>query len=154
MTLIDSYIEDTPVAVSMDRDTTSATPAAGSLILENVQLVNVGTAVQGTSGTVLAGSAATTIAAWGQGNSYTPTSHTTFQGPITPNVRPGVLTSGTDYPLHSLAFVTSGQRATARLTTRLLSLPPSTRPLLRARLFTLTLVTIWFQAPSTSQRAA
>jgi glucan 1,3-beta-glucosidase len=98
MTLIDSVIKDTPIGVSMDRNTTSATPAAGSLILENVKLINVATAIQGPQGSVLAGSAGTTtIAAWGQGNSYTPTGHTSFQGPITANARPPVLTAGADY---------------------------------------------------------
>lgn len=88
--VIDSTISDSGTFIATDW-TTSSTPAgAGSLILENVQLQNVGTAVQGPSGTVLAGGS-TTIAGWGEGHEYTPSGPKTFQGSFTPATRPSSL---------------------------------------------------------------
>ncbi|TKX24381.1 hypothetical protein C1H76_3487 [Elsinoe australis] len=92
---VDGSITNTPVGIKSARDANSLPEAAGSLILENVQLNNVPVAVQGPTGTVLAGSTgASTIAAWGQGHAYTPNGPNVFQGPITPNNRPGTLQSG------------------------------------------------------------
>jgi glucan 1,3-beta-glucosidase len=55
---------------------------AGGLILENVQLKNVLTAVQGPEGTVLAGTTRSlAIAAWGEGYRYTPTDLTKPKDP-------------------------------------------------------------------------
>lgn len=68
--IIDSTITNTPVGVITNFDLTSSPSAAWSLILENVVLSNVATAVQQAGGgTVLAGTTgSTTIAGWGQGN--------------------------------------------------------------------------------------
>jgi glucan 1,3-beta-glucosidase len=73
------------------------------LILENVALSNVPTAVQLVSGaTVLAGTTGTmTIAGWGEGNQYTPTGPQRLQGSFTPNTRPGSLLSGSNYYVRS-----------------------------------------------------
>lgn len=71
----------------------------GSLILENVALKNVGIAVQGAgNSTSLSGTAGSkTVAAWGQGHSYTGESHQSFQGPIKPFYRPSGLLQGQKY---------------------------------------------------------
>lgn len=73
----------------------SATLSAESLIIENLSLTNVPTAVGTVGGaTLLAGTTGSTnIAGWGRGPSYTATSHTRIQGNITPAARPGVLTT-------------------------------------------------------------
>lgn len=97
---IDSEINNTPIGISTVRNTKSSPASGGSLILENVAIKNVNVAVQGAGGTtLLAGtSGSKTIAAWGQGHSYTATSgQTTFQNEIAPNVRPSSLTSGSAY---------------------------------------------------------
>lgn len=96
ITMIDSTISNTPIGFITAFDTTSMPTAAGSLILENVVLSNVPTAIQKAGGgTILAGGS-TTIAAWGQGNKYTPDAAgpTRFQGSFTPNSRPAALLSG------------------------------------------------------------
>lgn len=81
--------------------TPSATPdTAGSLILENLNLDNVPIVVQEAGSTILAGTAGTTtIAAWGEGHSYTlTTGPTDFEGTITANSRPAALLgSGKSY---------------------------------------------------------
>lgn len=92
--IIDSTISNCPVFVSTAWTTSSSPPAAGSLILENVVLNNVPVAVQGPSGTVLAGTptgGSTTISGWGQGHLVTTSGTSTFQGAITPAARPGAL---------------------------------------------------------------
>jgi glucan 1,3-beta-glucosidase len=92
--VIDSTITDSSVFVSSAWTTSSSPAGAGSLILENIVLNNVGTAVNGPSGTVLGGGT-TTISGWGQGHKYTPTGPSTFQGSFTPATRPsGLLASG------------------------------------------------------------
>ncbi|KAI0129129.1 pectate lyase superfamily protein-domain-containing protein [Xylariales sp. AK1849] len=97
--LIDSEINDTPVGISTARDANSSPPSGGSLVLENVVIKGVDVAIQGPGGTLLEGSAGSSvIAAWGQGHAYYGTSgQSTFQGPFTGNSRPASLTSGTDY---------------------------------------------------------
>ncbi|POS78851.1 exo-beta-1,3-glucanase [Diaporthe helianthi] len=98
--VLDSTFTNVQVGV-VTAYTTAGTPdAAGSLILENVALSNVPVAVRSGGATVLAGTTGTTtIAAWGQGHSYTLTSgKTDFQGIITPNSRPAALLgSGNKY---------------------------------------------------------
>jgi glucan 1,3-beta-glucosidase len=100
ITFIDSSISNTPVGILTTQD---ANAPAGSvpfpgIVLENVELNNVPTAVKGPSGSILAGSSGqTTISGWGQGNSYTPNGPTKFQGPITPVDRPASLLSGSAY---------------------------------------------------------
>lgn len=98
MIVIDSTFTNVPVGVVTAYTTSSTPDAAGSLILENVVLNNVPVAVKSGGATVLAGGT-TTVAAWGQGHSYTLTSgKTDFQGIITPNSRPAALVgSGNKY---------------------------------------------------------
>jgi len=103
VTIIDSTITNTPVGVITAFDSSSLPPTAGSLILENVIINNVGTAVQKAGGgTLLAGtSGVTTIPAWGEGNQYTPDGPKRFQGPFTPVSRPASLLSGSTYYVRS-----------------------------------------------------
>lgn len=103
--LIDSEITNTRVGIVTARQASGNNPSQGNtLIVENVRLSNVQTAIQGPSNsTLLAGtSSSTTIAGWGQGTGYVERSGpTTFQGSITPFPRPGGLTAGTDFYHHS-----------------------------------------------------
>lgn len=103
VTVIDSTITNTLVGIITAFDSTSVPPTAGSLILENVVLNNVGTAVQQAGGgSLLAGtSGSTTIAGWGEGNQYTPSGPKRFQGPFTPGTRPASLLSGSLYYVRS-----------------------------------------------------
>ncbi|OCK96142.1 glycoside hydrolase family 55 protein [Cenococcum geophilum 1.58] len=96
--IIDSTITGCSVFVDTVWTTSSSPATAGSLILENVVLNNVPTAVHGTSGTILAGTTGSmTITSWGQGHKYTPNGPTTWQGSFTPVSRPGaLLASGTN----------------------------------------------------------
>lgn len=91
--LLDSSITNTPVGIKTTYDTTTVPVTANSLVLENVVLNNVPTAIQFAGGaTVLQGTTGTTtIAAWGEGHEYTPAGPKRFQGPITPNNRPASL---------------------------------------------------------------
>ena len=71
--ILDSTIQNCPTFV--DTAWQSSTLSTGSLIMENINLKNVPVAVNGVSGTVLAGSTgSTTIGAWGQGHKDRPTS--------------------------------------------------------------------------------
>ena len=97
VTFIDSSITNTPIGFITGRlkNGESLPPATGSLILENVELNNVPIAVEGPDGIALAGTTGSTvIAGWGQGHAYTPNGPTNFEGPITPNQRPGALLQG------------------------------------------------------------
>lgn len=92
---MDSYISNTPVGILTAHDASSQPPTAGSLILENVQITNVSVVVQGPNGPALTGTTGTsTVAAWGQGHSYTPNGPVNFEGPIPPFNRPGSLLQG------------------------------------------------------------
>jgi hypothetical protein len=95
-TIIDSTIKNTPVGIVFGNASATGPDVPNNLILENLALDNVATAVRGPSGTVLAGSSGTTvIEAWGRGHSYTATTGpTTFEGAITPNARPASLLGG------------------------------------------------------------
>ncbi|MCJ1472557.1 hypothetical protein MMC13_001206 [Lambiella insularis] len=99
VTFFDSSISNTPIGFNISREPGSMPPTAGSLILENVQLNNVPIAVQQPGRVVaLAGTTESiTIAAWGDGNEYTPNGPTTFEGTFTPPTRPGSLVSGNGY---------------------------------------------------------
>lgn len=90
VTLVDSTITNTRVALNTSHSLNSQPPAAGSLILENVQLNNVPIAVSGPSGTQLNGGT-TKITGWGDGHSYTPKGPNNFLGSITPVSRPSSL---------------------------------------------------------------
>jgi glucan 1,3-beta-glucosidase len=101
VTVIDSAFTNTPVGIITAFDSTSSPNTAGSLILENVALTNVTTAVQQTGGTILlpGTTGLTVIQGWGEGNQYTPdvTGPKRFQGIFTPPSRPASLLSGNEY---------------------------------------------------------
>ncbi len=101
VTVLDSTIKNTPVGILTAYSSNSLPATGGTLILENVILSNVGTAVKysGNGATVLAGSSGTfTIPGWGQGHKYSPTGGpASFRGSFTPNPRPGSLLSGSNY---------------------------------------------------------
>ena len=91
-------ISNTPIGILTAHDPTNTTVDAGSLIIENVALNNVPIAVQGPTGVALAGTmGASTIAAWGEGHSYTPAGRTNFEGSIAANIRPASLVFGSKY---------------------------------------------------------
>ncbi|KAH8701624.1 putative glucan 1,3-beta-glucosidase precursor [Talaromyces proteolyticus] len=91
--IIDSTISNVKTFVNTTW-TSDATPAgAGNLILENVVLDSVTTAVQGPSETYLKGGSST-IASFGQGHQYTPSGPNTLQGTYAPIARPSGLTTG------------------------------------------------------------
>jgi hypothetical protein len=94
--LMDTYITNTTVGVATDTSATSSPKTSGTLLLDNVKLSNVGTAVQsGDGSTILAGTnSSSTIASWGQGSLYTSTSGTgAFNQGILPKAphKPSVL---------------------------------------------------------------
>ncbi|OBT38942.1 hypothetical protein VE00_10491 [Pseudogymnoascus sp. WSF 3629] len=101
VTVIDSTITNTPIGILTAYDSTTVPVTANSLVMENVVLNNVPTAVQVAGGpTVLAGGS-TTIAAWGEGHRYTPKGPERFQGSFAPNNRPASLVSGGKYYVRS-----------------------------------------------------
>ncbi|KAF8582440.1 glycoside hydrolase family 55 protein [Ramaria rubella] len=73
MTIIDTTVSNTPVFIQTTE--TSSGSLAGSLLLDNIHLTNVGTAVNTAQGTkVFAGPGTGTIGQWAQGNIYSGTS--------------------------------------------------------------------------------
>ncbi|KAF2016131.1 glycoside hydrolase family 55 protein [Aaosphaeria arxii CBS 175.79] len=94
--IVDSDITNCDTFVDMAWTPNAKPIGAGQLILENIELTNVGTAVKGSNTTVLPGGT-TTITAWGQGNKYTPNGPEKFQGPLTPAKRPSELLNGNKY---------------------------------------------------------
>lgn len=97
VTFIDSTISNTPIGIATAHDATSQPPTGGSLVIENVVLNNVPIAVAGPGNTTSLAGGTTTIAAWGQGHSYTPNGPNNFESAITPNQRPASLVSGSEY---------------------------------------------------------
>ncbi|EKG16619.1 Pectin lyase fold/virulence factor [Macrophomina phaseolina MS6] len=99
VTVLDSSITNTPIGIITAHDLSSSPDTAGSLVIENIQIRNVTTIVNGPGATVaLAGTTgSTTVAAWGQGHAYTPRGPTNFLGPIAATTRPAALLSGTKY---------------------------------------------------------
>ncbi|PQE29297.1 putative beta-13 exoglucanase precursor protein [Rutstroemia sp. NJR-2017a BBW] len=98
VTVIDSIITNTPIGILTARSSTSQPTTAGSLAIENVVFTNVPTLVKGPSAASLAGTTGTTtVAAWIQGNVYSPSGPTSTQGPVTAFPRPASLLSGSDY---------------------------------------------------------
>lgn len=95
ITFIDSTISNTPVGILTAHDSTSSPSAGGSLILENVQLINVTTVVKEYTGrTVLAGSSGSTlITGWAEGHYYSPTGPNYFERAFGANTRPASLTT-------------------------------------------------------------
>lgn len=96
ITVLDSHFSNTPIGIKTAFTSTSQPATAGAVILENIVLTNVPTAVQNNGATALTGGT-TTIAGWGQGHKYTPTGPTFFTGSFTPNTRPAGLVSGSIY---------------------------------------------------------
>jgi glucan 1,3-beta-glucosidase len=75
ITVVDAKISNTPTGVLSGTSSTSQTKTSGSLILDNVVLNNVTTAVGNGTTTTLAGTShSMTITSWGQGSLYTNTS--------------------------------------------------------------------------------
>ncbi|KAF7295343.1 hypothetical protein MIND_01073700 [Mycena indigotica] len=70
--IIDATVSNTPIFVRTS--TASGGRLSGSLVLNNVKLTNVPTAVGVAGGAVVLAGGTTTIASWGQGNVYTGTS--------------------------------------------------------------------------------
>jgi len=69
--IVDSSISNTPLAVKTSFNATANNPpTGGTLILENVKLNNVTTAVNGAGGAVLLAGGSKTIAAYAQGHRY------------------------------------------------------------------------------------
>lgn len=95
ITVLDSTFNGVGTAIKTAWTTGSSPATAGSVVLENVVLNNVQTAVENNGGVALGGGSST-IAAWGQGHQYTP-GLSQWSGSFTPNSRPGSLTSGSNY---------------------------------------------------------
>lgn len=94
VTIIDSTISNTGTFLKTAWTTSSSPAGAGNLIIENVALNNVPTAIQGPNGVYLAGGT-TTISGFGQGHEYTPTGPSVLNGDFNPVSRPsGLLQSG------------------------------------------------------------
>ncbi|KAJ6099792.1 hypothetical protein N7467_001327 [Penicillium canescens] len=112
LTLLDSFITNTPVGILTARDSTSKPPTAGSVVLENVSVQNVPVIVQGPSQTTVLAGGNVHIDAWGQGHSYTPSGPQTFRGTFAPNSRPASLLQGQQFyerskPQYSTVSVSS-----------------------------------------------
>jgi glucan 1,3-beta-glucosidase len=88
--VIDSTISGCNVFIHTPWSSSSTPATVGSLIVENVVLNNVPTAIQGPSGVYLAGGT-TTIQGYGTGHTYTPSGPSQINGVITPATRPSSL---------------------------------------------------------------
>lgn len=99
-TFIDSNINDTPIGV-LTSHALNTTFTNSSLVLENVKLSNVRTAVQGVGNTTLlfgTGTGGTkSIEGWAQGHSYTPDGPSSISGSIPAFSRPQALLDGDKY---------------------------------------------------------
>lgn len=94
MTVVDSTISNTNTFLKTAWSTSSSPVGSGQLIIENVALNNVQTAIQGPNGVYLAGGTMT-ISNFGQGHAYTPLGPNTLNGPFVAVSRPsGLLQSG------------------------------------------------------------
>ncbi|KAJ7871389.1 exo-beta-1,3-glucanase [Mycena olivaceomarginata] len=91
--IIDATVTDTPIFVRTGTPSNGALIGAGSLVLNNIKLDNVPTAVGVVGGAVVLAGGTTTIASWGQGNVYkgSDASGTFTQGTITAPPKPAVL---------------------------------------------------------------
>lgn len=96
VTIIDSTISNTDTFLKTAWTTSSSPAGAGNLIIENVALNNVPTAIQGPNGVYLAGGT-TTISGFGQGHEYTPTGPNILNGAFDPVSRPSGLLQGSNY---------------------------------------------------------
>ncbi len=92
VTVIDSTISNAQIGFNTARNSTSLSPGAGVLNLENVKFKNVQQAVVGASGTVIPGTNGTkTVAAYSQGHRYNPNGPQEIQKVIPANSRPSSL---------------------------------------------------------------
>ncbi len=92
VTLIDSEINNTPLAINTSWTQTSQPSGAGNLYIENVKLNNVATAVMGPSGVYLQGSSGpSVINAWADGHRYLPDGPIKTSGTVDPSKRPSDL---------------------------------------------------------------
>ena len=94
--LFDSEFNNVDIGIIHAHTANAYPPAAGSLILENINFSNVRVGVQGPNGTDLSGSQhAFTVPAWALGHAYYPssTNFTELHGYINPNLRSPALTS-------------------------------------------------------------
>ncbi|KAG1849256.1 glycoside hydrolase family 55 protein [Suillus subluteus] len=89
--IIDAVVTNTPIFVRSS--VASNGQLAGSLVLNNIKLSNVPTAVGVAGGTIVLAGGTTTIASWGQGNVYSGTggSKNFVQGNIVSAIKPSVL---------------------------------------------------------------
>lgn len=71
MAIIDATVVNTPIFIQNSKPSTSLT---GSIVLNNVKLQNVKTAVGVAGGNVVLAGGTKTISSWGQGNVYSGTS--------------------------------------------------------------------------------
>ncbi|KAI1325739.1 glycoside hydrolase family 55 protein [Xylariaceae sp. FL0255] len=94
--IIDSTFKSVTTAIKTAWSTSSSPATAGSLVLENVALSSVGTAVTGASGTLLAGGS-TTISGWALGHRYVSGQSRVVSGSITANSRPSALLGSNGY---------------------------------------------------------
>ncbi|KAF7353606.1 Exo-beta-1,3-glucanase [Mycena venus] len=91
--IIDATVTNTPIFVRTGTPSNGQLIGAGSLVLNNIKLNNVPTAVGVVDGTVVLAGGTTTITSWGQGNVFKGSSATgTFtQGDIPAPPKPAVL---------------------------------------------------------------
>ncbi|KAJ7043174.1 exo-beta-1,3-glucanase [Mycena alexandri] len=91
--IIDATVSDTPIFLRTSTSSNGQLVNAGSLVLNNIKLTNVPTAVGVVDGTVVLEGGTTTIAFWGQGNVYSGSSSTPqfTQGIIVAPSKPAVL---------------------------------------------------------------
>ncbi|KAF7359345.1 Exo-beta-1,3-glucanase [Mycena sanguinolenta] len=93
--IIDATVTNTPIFVRMGEASDGELLGAGSLVLNNINLSNVSTAIGVVDGTVVlaGGSGKMTIASWGQGNIYKGSNGngTYTQGAIAAPPKPAVL---------------------------------------------------------------
>lgn len=68
--IIDAVVTNTPIFIQTSTASNGTLAAAGSLVLNNAKLTNVGAAVAVADGTVVLPGGTKTIASWGQGNVY------------------------------------------------------------------------------------
>ncbi|KAJ7929194.1 exo-beta-1,3-glucanase [Mycena leptocephala] len=91
--IIDATVTNTPVFVRTATPSNNVLIGAGSLVLNNIKLTNVPTAVGVVGGAVVLAGGTTTIASWGRGNVYSGSSSTGkfTEGTITTPPKPSVL---------------------------------------------------------------
>ncbi|KAJ7777561.1 exo-beta-1,3-glucanase [Mycena maculata] len=95
--IIDATVTNTPIFVRTATASNGAVIGAGSLVLNNIKLTNVPTAVGVVGGAVVLAGGTTTIASWGHGNVYTGSSATGkfTQGTIEAPTKPASLLDST-----------------------------------------------------------